>query len=115
MKSFRQLIVWQKSMDLVTDVYKITKGFPKEEVFGIVSQIQRSATSIPSNIAEGFGRKSDGDFGRFLSYSLGSNYELQTQIEIARNVAYINESDCESLILRLEEIARMIKGLKNKL
>ena len=115
MKNFRELIVWQKSMDFITTIYKISKSFPKDEQFGLTSQIRRAAVSVPSNIAEGFGRKSDGDFNRFLSISLGSNYEVQTQVEICRNLEFINENEYSHLNRQLEEIARMLKGLKSKI
>ena len=89
-KSYRELIIWQKSIQLVTNVYKLTRSFPKEELFGLTSQMRRCAISIPSNIAEGFGRNSQGDFKRFLNIALGSTYELQTQIEISFNLEYLN-------------------------
>jgi four helix bundle protein len=115
MKTFRELIVWQKSMDFVTEIYDETKTFPEEEKFGLTNQIRRASVSIPSNIAEGFGRKSDGDFARFLSIAIGSNYEVQTQLEIARNVGFIKDRQLISLIDKLEEIDKMLKGLKSKL
>ncbi|WP_439181610.1 four helix bundle protein [Carboxylicivirga taeanensis] len=86
MKTFRELLVWQKSMDFVTEAYNVTAGFPDDEKFGLTNQLRRASVSIPSNIAEGFGRKSDGDFSRFLSIALGSSFEVQTQLEIAKNV-----------------------------
>ena len=104
MKSFRDLIVWQKSMDFVTEMYSITKDFPDEEKYGLSSQLRRASISIPSNIAEGFGRKSDGDFARFLSIALGSNYEVQTQVEIARNIGLVSEVTMKNLIAVLEEV-----------
>ncbi len=115
MKSFRELVVWQRSMDFVSEVYQITSPFPDEEKFGLTNQIRRASVSIPSNIAEGFGRKSDGDFSRFLSIALGSNYEVQTQLEIAKNIGLLTESKLIPLIGELEEIDRMIKSLKSKL
>lgn len=115
MKTFRELIVWQKSMDFVTDAYNATSGFPDEEKFGLTNQLRRASVSIPSNIAEGFGRKSDGDFARFLSIALGSNYEVQTQLEIAKNVGFLSPDKLNKLIAQLEEIERMINGLKCKL
>jgi four helix bundle protein len=84
-KTFRDLIVWQKSMVVVTDVYRITGRFPREEMFGLTSQMRRCAVSIPSNIAEGYGRQATGDYICFLQIALGSLYELQTQLEIAHN------------------------------
>ncbi len=115
MKTFRELLVWQKPMDLVTDIYKETKAFPDAEKFGLTNQIRRASVSIPSNIAEGFGRKSDGDFARFISIAIGSNFEVQTQLEITRNVGFINERQLNLLIEKLEEIDKMLKGLKLKL
>jgi len=91
MKTYRELIVWQKSIKLVTLIYQITKNFPDIEKFGLTSQIQRCAISIPSNIAEGYGRNSLNDYIRFLNISNGSLYELQTQVEIAYNLKYIKK------------------------
>jgi len=82
-KSYRDLIVWQKSVDLVKNIYLCTQTFPKEEQYGLTNQMRRCAVSIPSNIAEGYGRNSTGDYKRFLHISLGSLYELQTQVEIS--------------------------------
>ncbi|MBK3517887.1 four helix bundle protein [Carboxylicivirga marina] len=115
MKTFRELIVWQKSMDLVTEIYEEAKTFPEEEKFGLTNQIRRASVSIPSNIAEGFGRKFDGDFARFMSIAMGSNYEVQTQLEIARNVGFIVNEQLVILIEKLEAIDKMLKGLKSKL
>ena len=84
MSNFRNLLIWQKSMILVTKIYTVTNNFPKEEVFRLTSQIKRSAISIPSNIAEGLGRESSQEFLRFLNISIGSLFELQTQLEIAK-------------------------------
>jgi four helix bundle protein len=86
MKTYRDLMVWQKAMQLVTDTYQITRNFPKEELYGLTSQIRRCSISIPSNMAEGYGRNSTEDYLRFLKISRGSLYELQTQIEIAYNL-----------------------------
>ncbi|MCT4588621.1 MAG: four helix bundle protein [Carboxylicivirga sp.] len=115
MKTFRELVVWQKSMDLVTEIYEKTRNFPDEEKYGLTNQIRRASVSIPSNIAEGFGRKSDGDFARFVSIAMGSNYEVQTQLEIARNVGFMETGQLKILIEKLEEIDKMLKGLKSKL
>ena len=81
-KSFRDLMVWQKSMQLVTDLYRLTSDFPKTESYGLTSQLRRAAVSVPSNIAEGYGRHSTSDYIRFLQIAIGSLYELQTQVEI---------------------------------
>ena len=90
-RNYRDLIIWQKSMTLVTEIYAITKAFPKEELFGLTSQIRRAAISIPSNIAEGYGRNSTGDYKRFLQIAVGSLYEMQTQLEIGYNLAFISK------------------------
>ena len=107
--SYRTLIVWQKSMELTKQVYMITKEFPKEEVYGLTSQIRRCAVSIPSNIAEGKGRGSDREFVRFLQISLGSLYELQTQLELALSLNYIN--NIENILALSLEIEKMLNKL----
>jgi four helix bundle protein len=80
MKTYREFIAWQKAMQFVTDIYKVTRSFPKEELFGLTSQIRRSSVSIPSNFTEGFGRKGNTEFLRFIHISIGSLYECQTQL-----------------------------------
>jgi four helix bundle protein len=110
--SYRDLIVWQKSMQLVREIYIETKNFPKEEMYGLVSQIRRCAISIPSNIAEGRGRNSDKEFIRFLQISLGSVYELQTQLELSLQLNYTNNID-DLLDLSIE-IEKMINTLITK-
>lgn len=103
--SYRDLIVWQKSMDLTKEVYVLTKDFPKEEMFSLVSQIRRCAISIPSNIAEGRGRGGDKEFIRFLQISLGSLYELQTQLELALSFNYITNIDkINNLSIEIEKM-----------
>ncbi|WP_286965035.1 four helix bundle protein [Flavobacterium sp. UBA4854] len=115
MSHFRKILVWQKSISLVTKVYKVTRTFPKEETFGLTSQIRRSSVSIPSNIAEGSGRESNKDFLRFLYISLGSLFEMQTQLEIAKNIIYINEEEFNLLYEDSREIERMLASLIRKL
>jgi len=115
MSHFRKILVWQKSILLVTKVYKVTRTFPKEETFGLTSQIRRSSVSIPSNIAEGSGRESNKDFLRFLYISLGSLFEMQTQLEIAKNIIYINEEEFNLLYEDSREIERMLASLIKKL
>ena len=115
MKTFRELLVWQKSMDLVTSVYTFTKIFPREENFGLTSQIRRSSISIPSNIAEGFGRDGLKDYLRFLNIAIASLYELQTQVEISFNLNYIDKNVFESVYSRTREIERMLSSLIRKL
>jgi four helix bundle protein len=114
-QSFRDLLVWQKSMDLTTAVYRITQSFPREEMFGLTSQLRRSAVSIPSNIAEGQGRLNTREFRQFLGVARGSNCELQTQLEIARRLGLGNSqllNDAESLS---HEVGKMIYAILGKL
>ncbi|MGA2807306.1 MAG: four helix bundle protein [Terracidiphilus sp.] len=87
-QSFRDLLVWQRSMQLTVVIYRLTKDFPREEIYGLTSQIRRSAVSVPSNIAEGQGRLNTGEFRQFLGIARGSNCELQTQLEIARALQF---------------------------
>ncbi|KAF2328847.1 four helix bundle protein [Flavobacterium ginsenosidimutans] len=115
MSHFKKILVWQKSISLVTKIYKATSTFPKEEMFGLTSQIRRSSVSIPSNIAEGSGRESSKDFLRFLYISLGSIFEMQTQLEIAKNIIYINEEEFNLLYEDSREIERMLASLIRKL
>lgn len=89
MSDFKQLAVWQKAHEATLEVYKITRSFPSDERFGLTSQIRRAAVSIGSNLAEGRGRKSDADFARFVRIALGSAYELQYQLLVARDIGYI--------------------------
>lgn len=115
MSNFRNLIVWQKSMTLVTKIYNTTKKFPSEEQFGITSQIRRSAISIPSNISEGFGRNSDKEYLRFLNISVGSLFELQTQLEISKNIQYLTDEDFNLLYEDSREVERMLVSFINKI
>jgi four helix bundle protein len=115
MSNFRNLLIWQKAMSLVTNVYKCTHGFPKDEVFGITSQIRRCSVSIPSNIAEGYGRGSNTEFIRFLNIATGSLFELQTQIEIALNINYINNETFTSLYNDSRELEIMLVSFTNKI
>src|SRR5579862_7466163 len=92
-RNYRDLIVWQKAMDLATLVYQSTESFPQKEVFGLTNQLRRAAVSIPSNIAEGQGRNSNLDFRRFLGISRGSLQEVETQLELARRLGYLDETN----------------------
>ncbi len=111
MKSHKDLIVWQKSMDHVAAIYVATKAFPNEELFGIVSQMRRAAVSIPSNIAEGYGRLYDKETVKFLSNALGSASELETQLIISKDLGYLLIEDFQKLINQIEEIIRMLSAL----
>jgi four helix bundle protein len=114
-KTYRDLVVWQKAMSLVTAVYRCAVQFPKNETYALVSQIQRAAVSIPSNIAEGYGRRSTGDYLRFLQIAMGSVFELQTQLEIALNLEYLTKERFEELYGQSREVERMLSSLITKL
>lgn len=102
-------------MSLVTAIYKLTQDFPKEETFGLNSQIRRCAVSLPSNISEGFGRNSDNEFIRFLNITIGSLFELQTQLEIAYNIGYLDEERFSELYKDTRELEIMIVTFINKI
>ena len=114
-KTFRDLLVWQKSMTLVTDVYRVTKEFPNDERFGLTSQIRRSAVSLPSNIAEGHGRNSTKEYIQFLNITMGSMNELETQLEISKNLKYLEDGVFQKLHDNCREIERMLSSLIRKL
>ena len=114
-KTYKDLLVWQKSMLMVTDIYKLSKTFPVEEIYGLTSQLRRCAISIPSNIAEGYGRNSTNDYIRFLNIATGSLYELQTQLEISLNLSYLNKRGFEIQYESTREIERMLSSLTRKL
>ncbi len=115
MRKYKDLIIWQKSVDLATSIYKITSLFPLEEKYGIISQMRRCAVSIPSNIAEGAGRSSDKEFSRFLEIAYGSAYELETQMIISMKLEFIQINDFEILSKELEELQKMIFVFNRKL
>jgi four helix bundle protein len=118
MSTFKDLLIWQKAMNFVTKIYQSTRLFPKDEQFGLTSQIRRSSISIPSNIAEGFGREGNNDYLRFLNISLSSLFEIQTQLEIAKNVHYLNVTEFNLLYEDSRELERIlvafIKRIKDR-
>lgn len=115
MKTIRDLLIWQKAMSFVTKTYQITQKFPKEELFGLTSQIRRSAISLPSNIAEGYGRDSNKEYLRFIKIVIGSLFEFQTQIEIAKNINYLNENEFKNLYEETRELEAMIISFSKRL
>lgn len=115
MKSYEELLVWQKSMDLVLAVYRGTASFPSHEVYGLTAQIRKCTVSIPSNIAEGHSRSSTGDFLRFLSIARGSVSELETQLMIAARLGYLDDDAGKTLLEQASEIGKMITGLRKSL
>ena len=111
MKDFRQLKVWEKSHQLALAVYKVTKEFPKEELYGLTSQIRRSSMSIPTNIAEGCGRNTDADFARFLQMAMGSASETEYQLILAHDLDFLPNDSYEQLHNEVEEVKRMLASL----
>ena len=114
-RDFRELVVWQRAMELVELVYRVTSRFPKEEQYGLTSQLRRAAVSIPSNIAEGQGRSTTRDFLNFLAIAKGSLNELETQILISERLGYLNEQSRSPLLHLITEVARIISGLSASL
>ncbi|MDX2027147.1 MAG: four helix bundle protein [Alphaproteobacteria bacterium] len=114
-QSYKDLEVWQKSMDMVTAVYQVTKEFPKDELYTLTNQIRRSAISVPSNIAEGRGKRSTGDYIRFLNIAYGSISELETQLIISKNLGYVSSGKLDSLFTDINRIGRMLNGLISSL
>jgi len=115
LKNYRGLIAWQKAMELVETVYRLTRRFPKEELYGMTTQIRKAAVSIPSNIAEGQGRRTTPDFLHFLSIANGSLKETETQVLIAQRLHYINEQETSEAVNLTTEVGKLIHGLINSL
>ena len=114
-RNYSELIVWQKAMDLVAMIYASTKAFPKEELYGLTNQLRRAVVSIPSNIAEGQGRRSTNEFVRYLSIAHGSLREVETQILIAERLGYLLAPASRELMNSASEVGRLINGLINSL
>lgn len=112
-RSYRDLLVWQRAMDIVVSVYTLTKAFPQSEIYGLTSQIQRAAVSIPSNIAEGYGR-SDKEFGRYLAIARGSLSELETQLELANRIGYLDDKSCENVFRELTVLGKQLNVLSQR-
>lgn len=115
MRNFREYDIWIDAMEIVNQVYILVENFPKTETFSLSSQITRSAISIPSNIAEGAGRSSEKDFARFLELSLGSAYELETQLLIAEKRKYIDRDCCSEIFEELISLQKRIGGLRKSI
>ena len=111
LRNYKDLKVWQKSYQLCLDIYKITKGFPKEERYGLTSQTRKAAVSVPSNIAEGYGRKTTPEYIRSLYVAHGSSCELETQILLTGDLGYINSEMLKKVQKDIEEVERMLKAL----
>jgi four helix bundle protein len=114
-KSYRDLIVWQKAMGLARNAYALSRGLPKTEAYGLLTQIRRAAVSVPSNIAEGHGRLTDSQFRHFLGNARGPLYEMQTQLELVGDLGYLDERLVRELMDQGGEVARLINGLVSAL
>ncbi|MFM9910361.1 MAG: four helix bundle protein [Chitinophagaceae bacterium] len=115
MKNFKELKIWQKGIDIAVKSYRLANTFPKEEKFGLCSQITRASVSIASNIAEGSSRTSEKDYNRFIEYSLGSSFEIETQLLIAEAINYGND-ELRSLLLKdIDEEQKMLMGFMKRL
>ena len=114
-RGYRDLVAWQKAMELVTEIYTATRCFPSDERFGLTSQMRRAAVSIPSNIAEGHGRQSQGEFRQFVGNARGSLTELETHIQIALNLQLLEAPVAEPLLAQASEVGRILNGLLTSL
>jgi four helix bundle protein len=115
MKNFRELKVWEKSHKLTLEIYRVTASFPKEEVYGLTSQIRRACASIPANIAEGCGRNGEADFGRFVQIAAGSASELEYHLMLSRDLGFLSLSEHERLSTDLGEVRKMLTTLIQKI
>lgn len=114
-RSYQDLIGWKKGMALVSGIYRCTQSFPKEEIYGLTSQLRCAAVSIPSNIAEGQGRLSRGEFKQFLGHAKGSVFEVETQLLIARDLGYLSDATTKGLVDQVKEVGRILSGLLSSL
>lgn len=115
MKTYKDLIVWQKAYSLAVSIYKITKKFPLNEIYGLTSQLRRASVSVASNLAEGSKRGTKKDFAQFIRIAQGSTSEIETQLMIAKEIDYLNEKDFNLLMDELNQISRMLTGLLMKI
>lgn len=114
-ESYRDLVVWQKSMDLVVEIYALLKSFPKNEEYELSSQLRRCSVSVPSNIAEGYGRNHTKDYCRFLEIARGSLYEMETQIELSARLDFISQTQLSEILEKSKEVEKMLNTLISKL
>ena len=110
-KSYRELVVWQKSMDFAAEVYRVTRAFPREEMYGVTSQLRRAVVSVPSNIAEGQGRGTTGEFRQFLGQARGSLLEAETQVLLCERLKYLDNKTAAALLEQAGEVGRILNGL----
>ncbi len=109
-KTYKELLVWQKGISLVSKIYKVTEDFPRRETYGLTDQIRRASVSIPSNIAEGFGRRSKAEMGRYIQIALGSLYELETQLILASNLNYMPINIFQEIVRQISELDAMLQS-----
>lgn len=114
-RNYRDLKVWKLGKEIVLDVYRITKQFPREEVYGLMAQMRKAGVSIPSNVAEGFNRLHNKEYRQFLYVALGSCAELETQVEIARDLGYLGRVEYDPLVEQLDHETRMLRNLIKRL
>ena len=114
-RTYKDLVAWQKAMELVTEVYRITQHFPKEEMYGLTAQVRRAVVSVPSNIAEGQARYSHMDFQRFLRQARGSLVEVETQVMIGVNLGFLDGKDAKPILGRTAEVGRILNALLNSI
>jgi four helix bundle protein len=114
-RSYRELIAWQKAMDFAAEVYRVTRYFPKDELYGLTSQLRRASVSIPSNIAEGQGRQTTGEFRQFLGHARGSLLETETQILLSERLGHLEHETMEKLPVQAAEVGRILNGLMSSL
>ena len=112
MQGHRDLVAWQRAMELVTEIYRATRSFPKDELYQLVSQLRRAAVSVPSNLAEGHGRNSRKEFHHFIGQARGSLAEVETQVEIAKNLGFLRPDCTSELLMKIAEVGRMLTGLR---
>jgi four helix bundle protein len=110
-QSFRELTVWQRAMEMTVQVYELTQGFPRDEIYGLTSQLRRASVSVASNIAEGRGRMSQGEFRQFLGTAQGSNFEVQTQLEVSRRLGFGSEASLQRAETLSVEVGKMLSAL----
>ena len=114
-RNYTELVAWQKAMDLVEDVYLLSASFPREELYGLTGQLRRAAVSVPTNIAEGQGRRNTGEFIQFLGVAHGSLCEIETQVRIAARLKFVAQSEADIVLGLSAEVGRIIYGLRNSL
>lgn len=115
MHNFKELKIWQEAMELAKEIFAVTKSFPYEEKFGLVSQLNRCVVSVPSNIAEGAGRSTDKEFNRFLNIAFGSCFELKTQLLLSNEFNYITKEQTQLLTEKVRTVQKMLSGLKKSI